>query len=263
MGINMSKENIYSNTARFYDKGNEIKKYDIDLNFYEKYVNKHTKVLEIGCGTGRVTIPLASKCESIVGLDLSESMLGILQEKLKATDLNYKNNIRLIKGDMTDFNLNQKFDLIIFPGLAILSLISEEQRIACLECVKKHMSDDCIVVIDQFNPNPDKLNVSSERLDFEYFDEELGYKIKKYSIQKDHDAKEQVISMKYIYKIFHNEDLIGKIEDDFKLGYLFKDQARKLFTSVGLEIKNVYGAYDFSVIDDENSKMLIYELKKC
>lgn len=259
----MSKENIYSNTARFYDKGNEMKKYDIDLNFYEKYVNKHTRVLEIGCGTGRVTIPLASKCESIVGLDLSESMLGILQEKLKATDLNYKNNIRLIKGDMTDFNLNQKFDLIIFPGLAILSLISEEQRIACLECVKKHMSDDCIVVIDQFNPNPDKLNVSSERLDFEYFDEGLGYSIKKYSIQKDHDSNEQVISMKYIYKIFNNEDLINKIEDDFKLGYLFNDQARNLFTSVGLKIKNVYGAYDFSVIADENSKMLIYELKKC
>lgn len=258
----MSKENIYSNTARFYDKGNEIKKYDIDLKFYEKYVNKHTRVLEIGCGTGRVTIPLASKCESIVGLDLSESMLDILQEKLKNTDLNYKNNIQLIKGDMTDFNLNQKFDLIIFPGLAILSLISEEQRIACLECVKKHMSDDCIVVIDQFNPNPDKLNVSSERLDFEYFDEELGYTIKKYSIQKDHDSNEQAISMKYIYKIFHNEDLIGKIEDDFKLGYLFNDQARKLFTSVGLAIKNVYGAYDFSVIADENSKMLIYELKK-
>lgn len=68
--------------------------------------------------------------------------------------------------------------------------------------------------------------------------------------------------MKYIYKIFHNEDLISKIEDDFKLGYLFNDQARELFTSVGLEIKNVYGEYDFSVIADENSKMLIYELKK-
>lgn len=259
----MRKVNIYSNTARFYDKGNEIQKYDIDLNFYEKYVNKHTRILEIGCGTGRVTIPLASKCESIVGLDLSESMLNRFQQKLKCIDLNDKNNIKLVREDMTNFNLNQHFDLIIFPGLAFLSLTSDQLRVECLECVKNHMSDDCIVIIDQFNPNPDKLNTNSERLDFEYFDDEIGYTIKKYSIQKGHDGNNQVISMKYIYKVFDNENLIDEIEDDFKLGYLFNDQAKKLFASVGLEIKNIYGAYDFSPMTDENARMLIYELKKC
>lgn len=259
----MDRKNLYSNTARFYDKGNEIKKYDVDFKFYERYINKNTRVLEIGCGTGRVTIPLSSKCESIVGLDLSESMLNMLQSKLGNIKLKSESNIKLIKGDMTNFNLNQQFDLIIFPGLTFISLISYDQRVKCLECVKKHMSNDCKVIIDQFNPNPDKFDINNEKFDFEYFDDEVGYNIKKYSIQESHDKNNQIISMKYIYRVFDNEKLIEEIEDSFELGYLFDTEAKQLFASVGLEIINKYAGYDFSVRTEENNKMLIYELKKC
>ncbi|MBZ9633431.1 class I SAM-dependent methyltransferase [Clostridium sp. FP1] len=125
----MDNKNLYTNTAKFYDKGNEINKYDHDIKFYEAYVNESTTVLEIACGTGRVTVPLASKCKRIIGMDLSQSMLKELNNKISRLDDNYKNNIKTSQADMTDFNMDEKFDLIIFAGMAFLSLTNNEERI--------------------------------------------------------------------------------------------------------------------------------------
>jgi cyclopropane fatty-acyl-phospholipid synthase-like methyltransferase len=71
---------------------------------------KPTKVLDFGCGVGRVLIPLARRFESAVGLDVSDSYLRLCQENLKATGLAH---VVLRKSDdnLTEIQ-NQKFDLI-------------------------------------------------------------------------------------------------------------------------------------------------------
>lgn len=258
----MDNKNLYTNTAKFYDKGNEINKYDFDIEFYEAYMNESTIVLEIACGTGRVTVPVASKCKRIIGMDLSQSMLKELNNKISRLDDNYKNNIKTSQADMTEFNMDEKFDLIIFPGMAFLSLTNNEQRIKCLECVKKHINENGKIIIDLFNPNPDKLDCTNvERIDFEYFDSEIGHTVRKTSIQQKHDRENQIIWMKYILKILNGHELVNQIEDEFKLGYLFDEQARNLFKSVGLNLCNVYGGYDFSKVAEENKRMMIYELQ--
>lgn len=63
-GLKMDK-NLYTNTARFYDKGNELTHYYYDIDFYKSFVDSNTNVLELGCGTGRVTLPLLDKCKLV------------------------------------------------------------------------------------------------------------------------------------------------------------------------------------------------------
>lgn len=73
--------NLYKNTFRFYDLIATDFDND-DLKFYENFLLiKNSKILEIGCGTGRVSIWLANHGYSVVGLDLSEEMLGVLKKK--------------------------------------------------------------------------------------------------------------------------------------------------------------------------------------
>ena len=74
------------------------------LEFYVRQIEKYGEpVLELACGSGRLTIPLAEKGFHIKGLDISDEMMMLAKEKAE------KRNVKLdlVKGDITDFNLNE------------------------------------------------------------------------------------------------------------------------------------------------------------
>lgn len=95
--------NIYDGLNTFLD----------DLQFYNKWLPriKDAKVLELGCGTGRLTIPLAKNGYNITGVDFTSSML----QKAKAKTTKAGLNIEFIEADMRTLSLSEKFDLIFIP----------------------------------------------------------------------------------------------------------------------------------------------------
>ena len=104
--------NLYKNTFRFYDSIATDFDND-DLKFYESFLqSKNSKVLEVGCGTGRVSIWLATRSYSVVGFDLSKYMLGVFNKKIEQ-DKALQSKIESLHADMSDFLMNRKFDLII------------------------------------------------------------------------------------------------------------------------------------------------------
>jgi 2-polyprenyl-3-methyl-5-hydroxy-6-metoxy-1,4-benzoquinol methylase len=67
-------------------------------------------VLDFGCGTGRLLIPLAKRYEKVTGIDISEGMLAEAEKNIKAQQLN---NVSLIlSGDITTIQFDDQFDLI-------------------------------------------------------------------------------------------------------------------------------------------------------
>jgi peptidoglycan-N-acetylglucosamine deacetylase len=67
------------------------------------------RVLEIGAGTGRFSLPLARAAGQLVAVDLSESMLGVLEEKVRAEGLS---NIRVLHGDAGRISAGTGFDAV-------------------------------------------------------------------------------------------------------------------------------------------------------
>ncbi|MFX1578517.1 MAG: class I SAM-dependent methyltransferase, partial [Promethearchaeota archaeon] len=92
---------IYSD-GRHYDSMLSVRNQtDSGLKFYLQQARKYQgPVLELACGTGRITIPLSHEV-SITGLDLSKAMLNSARLKAKDKEL----NIEFIQGDMTNFEL--------------------------------------------------------------------------------------------------------------------------------------------------------------
>src|SRR5690554_2293050 len=119
--------NLYINTAEYYDYDNRDN-LTADIPFYIDFAHKiGKKVLELGCGTGRVTIPLALSGCMVTGLDLSESMLRVFREKLEKQQEPIKKRVALVKGDMSNFSITQKFDLIIVPFRAFQGLTEDNE----------------------------------------------------------------------------------------------------------------------------------------
>src|ERR1044072_1604231 len=79
------------------------------LEFYRRQVSRYGQpVLELACGTGRLTIPLAAGGVDITGLDVSPQMLELAAMKARKRHL----RIPLVRGDVRAFDLGRKFQFI-------------------------------------------------------------------------------------------------------------------------------------------------------
>lgn len=122
-----------------------------DLKFYKKWLpqNKKAKILELCCGTGRLTLPIAKDGYNICGVDYTPSMLE--QARTKAVEARLE--INFIEADIRTLDLQEKFDLIFIPFNSIHHLYRNEDLFKALEGVKKHLKDGGMFLFDCFNPN--------------------------------------------------------------------------------------------------------------
>jgi SAM-dependent methyltransferase len=102
------------------------------------------RVLELGCGSGRLTIPIARSGVDIIGADLSESMLAAARAKALAAGV----AVEFVQTDMRDFELPGRFAAIFIPGNSLLHLFTVEDWKRCLACVRRHLAPSGRLVFD-------------------------------------------------------------------------------------------------------------------
>jgi SAM-dependent methyltransferase len=112
-------------------------------------------VLELACGTGRVTWPIARASVDIVGLDISPAMLRVAESKRAHESPEVSQRVRLVQGDMTDFSLGQLFALVIIPFRAFQALLTPEDQQRSLTCVRRHLRPGGRLIVDIFDPRLD------------------------------------------------------------------------------------------------------------
>ena len=97
-----------------------------DLPFWlDLAVKQGDPVLELGCGTGRVLIPLARAGHLVYGIDHDAGMLSLLQANLPPSLLP---NAHIVQADMTAFHLAMYFPLIILPCNTLSALPKADRR---------------------------------------------------------------------------------------------------------------------------------------
>lgn len=122
-----------------------------DLEFYREWLpqNKDAKTLELCCGTGRLTIPIAKDGYNISGVDYTASMLKHAKEKASQAGL----KINFIEADIRALHLQEKFDLIFLPFNSIHHLYKNEDLFEALVTIRNHLKDNGLFLLDCFNPN--------------------------------------------------------------------------------------------------------------
>jgi SAM-dependent methyltransferase len=104
-------EELFENFAEGYEREMFTKGTIGEVDFFEKEAgfNRELKILDIGCGTGRHAIELASRGYRVTGIDLSDDQLARARSVAAAKNL----DIPFIRMDARDFNFNGGFDLAI------------------------------------------------------------------------------------------------------------------------------------------------------
>jgi len=138
--------------AEFYDILHSS--YDADLKMYLGLAAKHGEpVLELGCGTGRLLIPLAAAGHMVTGIDLSGDMLARCQEKLAAEGEATAERASLVQGDIRRFELGRKFNLIMAACNTILHCTTISDLLAVFARAREHLAPGGVFAVDFSIPN--------------------------------------------------------------------------------------------------------------
>ena len=105
-------------------------------------------VLELACGTGRVTIPVFESGVAVDGIDFSESMLSLARRHAEAKSL----KIRFLQGDLRSLPFKDQYDLMYLPTATIAHLLTRSDVEAFLAGVRKGLHKSGIFALDMHNP---------------------------------------------------------------------------------------------------------------
>ena len=236
--------------GRHYDLLN--KDFVEDIPFYLSQVRKYGEpVLELACGTGRITIPLAEQGIQIAGLDISDSMLA--QAKKKTTEKGL--NIEWIKSDFRDFNLDKKFNLIFLPFNTVAHLHDLKSIESCFSCVKRHLTDQGRFIIDIFNPSLDILiRDPSKRYPVSEYPDPDGKGYVVITENNVYDKATQIKRIKWYYKI---GDQTEETIEELNMRIFFPQELDMLLYYNGFTVEAKFGNYDQTPFVSSSPKQLV------
>lgn len=237
-----------------------------DLDFYLEYCRAaEGKILELGCGTGRVLIPAAAAGCRIVGLDLSEHMLAKCREKVAAQPEEVQRRIRLVQGNMARFALVEKFTLVTTPFRPFQHLLSVVDQMSCLRCVNAHLEIGGKLILDLFQVNPRMTYDPAclgEQEDFSGVRLPDGRVLSRTHRIAGFHRSEQYNDCELIFHVTHPDGGTERLVQAFPFRYFFRFEVEHLLARCGFRVVELFGNYDRSPFTDESPEML-FIAEKC
>jgi SAM-dependent methyltransferase len=122
---------------------------DLDVGFYVEEAGKvRGRVLELMCGTGRVSVPLLEAGVDLTCVDASEGMLARLEERLRAQKL----EARVLRADVRHLDLHEEFDLTLIPFHSFSELVSPRDQELTLRAVHGCLKEGGRLICPLHNP---------------------------------------------------------------------------------------------------------------
>ena len=211
-------------------------------------------VLELGCGTGRITIPLAQNGIEVVGLDLVPGMLEFAKHKAGGLPIQW------VLADARTFQLNRKFPLIFESGSVFHHMLTRTDQEAYLTRAWEHLEKDGRLVINLFFPLPHRLTSTEVEEDWFAVQHPDGYEIRVTGIDQ-YDAVRQVkVETAYRRWTDASGQEITRVAP-LSLRYFYPQELETLLHYNGFEVVEAYGDADFSPLAND-SQALIYVCQK-
>ena len=256
---NISSALYDSFIADYYDESPIVQGRTQDVAFYRQAAREYgDPILELGCGTGRITMALAEAGKRITGLDLSERMLERAVQKRAGLRVEARERLHLVQGDMAQFDLGEKFRLILIPFRPFQHLLEVEQQIGCLNCVRKHLAPHGRLILDVFQTDAERMHDpvhKRESLLTEYEGKD-GRKVRISERVAAFHRAEQRNDVEMIFSVQHANGRKERLVFAWPLRYFFRYEVEHLLSRCGFRVKALYGNFDRTPIRDDSPEMI-------
>ncbi len=231
----------YGELAEVYDLLIYDMPYDKWMNFIEKNFSGRT-VLELGCGTGNMTVRLAQKYE-LTAIDISDEMLRKADEKLRKNG----RRARLATADMTSFVMNKPVDLVLCAcdGINYLTELSQVDK--TFANVHKNLKENGLFIFDISSRN--KLRAMNDQLYSEDTDDVT------YIWRNSYDNEKNTISMDISFFLAQGEEEYIRFDENHLQRAHDVSEIKQLLEKNSFEIISISDDYSEEKVKEDTARI--------
>ncbi len=247
----------------FYEFHHEDYVQDIDyyVGLAEEFQDRGP-ILELGCGTGRLTLPMAYAGAEVVAVDLNPALLEHMETKLQAKgNKELKQRVYPRQADILELDLERRFPLVLLPFNTLQHFHTMNEILGVMACVKRHLEPEGLFVLDVATP------------DIEYLADAGGRRSARETLLHPHDgtpwyfqerheydATHQVNYAFHIYrKVGKNGRAIGKeTVMVLKQRQFFPQELDFILQAAGFQIEQKWGDFEGSLFEGHHD-VQVYE----
>ena len=234
-----------------------------DVAFYLEEAERagaSSRVLELGCGTGRLTLPLAQAGHEVTGIDLSPAMLARARAKLAAPPSSVRDRVTLLEGDVSRIELSEtpSFDLVVAPFRVLQHFVAIADQLDVLAGARRRLRPGGRLVLDVFNPNYASMT-RDRSLEVEDTPEQAlsdGRTLRRTVRVTAVRWVEQVSDVELIYHV-RTGDTTERVVQSFGMRWYTPAELTHLVERAGFRVDALYGGFDRRPLDDEAPEIVV------
>lgn len=218
---------------------------ELHINFILSEINlqPNSKILDMACGAGRHSIVLAKKGYKVTGIDFSDTLLAEAVKDAASEKL----DIKFIKSDIRNFSIDERFDLILNLFTSFGYFEKDEENFSVFLKAFEFLNKSGFFVLDFFNKNYLLRNLIP--------------------VTEEKHNNKQIIQKRFvrkgrIEKIIEIIDKNGKKTFNESVKLYSAEQLKNKLLEIGFEIVSLFGDFDGSIFDIDNSPRFIAICKK-
>lgn len=215
-------------------------------------------VLELGCGSGRLLVPLAKGGHQVTGIDRSATMLTRARSRLlRVPDIG--NRVILSQGDMEalDRTPGGPFGLVLYGLNSLMHLESSAAQLTSLRAARSIMLPGGQLIIDTMNPTPQYLTELGRGVIHEWTTEiEDGDTLDKWSIRQI-DPVGQTIATILWYDRLDASGHLTRCRTEFILRYVYASELTLMLELAGFRDIRIFGSLDLEPLDESSERIFI------
>jgi SAM-dependent methyltransferase len=249
----MSTNLSYEYSARYYDAAYAaMPSLGPDAALYHRLANEcGGQVLELGCGTGRVLLPIAMRGIACAGVDASPAMLEQFRLKPGAAAV----TLSCVRMESFDFG-DQRFRLIFSAFRAFQHLDTVAQQLACLARVRAHLEPGGLFAFDVFNPRLERMALDSEpeSIDLEFTHN--GHSVKRFvTVTRDRVNQIAQVAMRYVEEADSGPAKETAVK--FSMRWFWRYELDHLMHRAGFNDVLIYSDFDCSPISKTSPAFVV------
>ncbi|MCL6599664.1 MAG: class I SAM-dependent methyltransferase [Alicyclobacillus macrosporangiidus] len=230
----------------------EYGKVGLELPFFEGLARETGgPILELACGTGRVTIPLAQRGFDVTGVDITPQMLERAKQKAaeKAVRVNW------ILGDCRHLRLDKQFGLVFMTGNAFQAFLDRKSQEDMLQRVHEHLREDGLFAFETRNPNLMHLFHDEADKEVSRFTDERGYEVTVWGSER-YDPVTQIQHCITYRRWTDSSGVTVTRQTRIDLRYVFPQELEALLHYNGFTLLRRYGYFDKRPFDTDSPLMV-------
>ena len=232
-------------SARLYD--GEYGRMDADLDLHLRLMadeRPRGAILELGCGTGRVAVPLALAGHRVTGLDREPAMLRRARRRRRTLPPEAAIRLRFSLQDMRDFRFPRPHAAAIVPFSGLNLLATRSDRAACLGRLADALTAGAPLVLDLASPGDDAGRALPSRAASRFLLPPRGHVVDKV-VEQRFDATRGVVCVEADYRVHRWTDgvEIDRLTVRFDLARIERSEIETELYAAGFDVEAVWGGY--------------------